>query len=102
MIRLTWHPVEEPPAAAIIGLQELTVCGPVHVCDEAAGANALSDLLVPLHHTVNIHRIIIRTNSQVGPIRGILQLMDCLLPVFDVDHLCHISGGNKSLNEELK
>lgn len=38
----------------------------------------------------------------MGPIGGILQLMDGLLPVLDVDHLCHISGGKKSLNEELR
>lgn len=52
---LTWHPVEEPPAAAIIGLQEFAVRGPVHVCDEAVGADALADFLVPLHHAIDIH-----------------------------------------------
>lgn len=99
---LTRHPVEEPPAAAVIGLQDLAVRGPVHVCDEAAGADALAHFLVPLHHTINVHWIIIRTNCQVGPIGGILQLVDRLFPVFDVDHLCHVSEGQKSLNEALK
>lgn len=52
---LTWHPVEKPPAAAIIGLQVFTVCRPVHVCNEAVGADAFAHFLVPLHHAVDVH-----------------------------------------------
>lgn len=61
--------------------------------DEAGGANALTHFLVPLHHTIDIHRVIIWAYSQVGPIGGVLQLMDGLLPVLDVHHLSHVSGG---------
>ena len=51
----TWRPVEEPPAAAVIGLQVLAVRRPVHMCDEAVGADALAHFLVPLHHTIDVH-----------------------------------------------
>lgn len=95
--RLTWHPVEEPLSVAVIGLQILAVCGPVHVCDEASGANALSHLLVPLHHAVDVHRVIIGAHGQVSSVRRVLQLMDGLLPVLDVDHLCHVSVERESV-----
>lgn len=93
---LTWHPVEKPPADAVVGLQVLAVRGPVHVRDEAVGADALAHFLVPLHHAVDVHRVIIGTNGQMGPIRRILQLMDGLLPVLDVHHLRHISEGKQT------
>lgn len=66
--------------------------------DEAAGADAFANFLVPLHHAIDVHRIIIRADRQMGPIRGVLQLVNGLLPVLDVDHLCHISGGKRSLH----
>lgn len=94
-IKHTWHPIEESPAAAIVRLQELAVCRPVHVCDEAVGADALSNFLVPLHNTINVHGVVIGADSQMGPIGGILELMDSLLPVLDVDHFGHISGDEK-------
>lgn len=65
------------------------------MCDEAVGSNALAHFLVSLHHTIDVHRVIIGADSQVGPIGGVLKLMDGLLPVFDVDHLCHISEGKQ-------
>lgn len=89
---LTWHPVEEPSAAAVVGLKVFTVRGPVHVCDEAVGADALAHFFVPLHHTVDVHRVFIGADSQMGSIGGVLQFVDGLLPVFYVDHLRHIPG----------
>lgn len=68
------------------------------MCDEAAGADAFANFLVSLHHAVDVHGIIIRAHGQMGPVGGVLELMDGLLPVLDVDHLGHISGGKKSLH----
>lgn len=87
---LTWHPVEEPSAAAVIRLQVFAVRRPVHVCDEAVRGNALAHFLVPLHHSIDVHCVLIRADSQVSPIGGVLQLMNSLLPVLDVYHFCHV------------
>ena len=90
---VTGHAVEEALASSVVGLQEAAVHGPVQVGDEGGGAAALAHLLVALAHGVQVHRAVVGAHRQVGAVRGELQLVDGLLPVLDVHHLCHVSAG---------
>lgn len=86
----TWHSVEDPLTRTVIGLQEAAVHRPVQVGDEGGGAAALANLLVALSDGIYINQSIVGSHSQESTIWRELELMDHLLSVLDVDHLCHV------------
>lgn len=87
---VTGHPVEEPLASAVVGLQEATVHRPVQVGDERRRTAALTNLLVALCNSINVYQTIVGSYRQEVSIWRKLELMDYLFPVFDVNHLRHI------------
>lgn len=89
--KYTWHPVEKSFSSTIVGLQEATVHRPVQMSDEASGFVALAHFFKALGDGVDVHQAVVGAHRQVAAVWGKLELMNDLLPVFDMHHFCHVS-----------